>query len=1028
MTKPRVESPTAAYIRLGFADPAGAQRLAADPALVGLIDPMDDSFADGLLHALSGVADPDLALLTLVRLMESLRAKVAAHPDDDSLDREVPALIAALRRPGPARTRLLAVLGASIALGDHLVAHPEHWRSVADARPVAVGERIEQLVAAVRAPGPFSPDDALRVAYRRGLLGIAALDLVAPDPLVALPDTAAALADLAQAALEAAITIAREEMGTAADRCRLAVIAMGKAGGRELNYISDVDVIFVAEPADGVPEAEALKSAAQLATRLMAACGAATSQGSLWQVDAALRPEGKQGPLVRTVASHKSYYERWAKTWEFQALLKARFVAGDAGVGAAYLDAVAPMVWEAASRDNFVDDVQSMRRRVESLIPSAEAQRQLKLGPGGLRDIEFSVQLLQLVHGRTDLTLRSGTTLDGLAALAAGGYVGREDAAVLATAYRLLRTLEHRVQLLRLRRTHLMPTTTPELRRLGRALGHRQDPAAAVVATWKAEAREVRRLHERLFYRPLLNAVARLSTDEARLSPEAARDRLSALGFRDPRGALRHIEALTEGVSRRAAIQRHLLPVMLGWFAEEADPDGGLLAFRTVSEALGATHWYLRLLRDESSAAEHLARTLARSRFAADVLLSAPEAVQILGEPGGVAPHSREDIERRMRAAAAPKRTAEAAVAAARQVRKVELFRIAVADLVGGLPQPEVGRALSDLTAATIAVALDAVIEHATELAGTPPLTDLLVVGMGRLGGAECGYASDADVMFVHDPHPGVDEQAAQAQAFEVVKELQRLLKVPGPDPAIGLDADLRPEGKNGPIIRTLDSYRTYYERWAMTWEAQALVRARPVAGSADLAATFLDLIDPIRWRAGGLTVTQVREIRRLKARMEAERLPRGADKRTHFKLGTGGLSDVEWTVQLLQLEHAHDHPALRTTSTLPALQTAASAKLIRRADAAALAEAWSLVSHTRNAAMLFRGRAVAALPVDVREADGTARIMGMPPGSGQDLDEHYRRVARRARAVVNRVFYGEEDTAVDAGAGRPTGRTREPT
>ena len=1011
MTHPRVESASATYTRLGFADPARARLLAEDKSLAGLIDPMDESFSDGVIEALGVVADPDLALLTLVRLMESLRAKVAAHPDDDDLDQEVPALIAALRTPGVARARLLAVLGASIALGDHLVAHPEHWRSVAEVGPMVPKDRIAGLVDAVRNPGKLTPDDALRVAYRRGLLGIAALDLVAPDPLVAMPVTAAALADLAEAALEAAMVIARDDAGDAAAQCRFAVIAMGKTGGRELNFISDVDVIFVAEPAEGVAEDVALKVATGLATRLMAACGASTAHGSLWQVDAALRPEGKQGPLVRTVSSHRAYYERWAKTWEFQALLKARVVAGDRDLGATYLEAVQPMVWQAASRENFVDDVQAMRRRVESLIPSAEAERQLKLGPGGLRDIEFSVQLLQLVHGRSDPSVRSGTTLDGLAALAAGGYVGREDAAVLAAAYRLLRTLEHRVQLLRLRRTHLMPTSQSELRRLGRALGHRQDPAAAVVQTWKAEAREVRRLHERLFYRPLLNAVAKLSTDEARLSPQAARDRLSALGFRDPAGALRHIEALTEGVSRRATIQRHLLPVMLGWFAEEANPDGGLLAFRKVSEALGATHWYLRLLRDESSAAEQLARTLARSTFAADVLLAAPEGVQILGEPGGVAPHSREDIERRMRAAAGPKKSAEKAIAAARQVRKVELFRIAVADLVGGLAQAEVGRSLADLTAATIAVALECVIESVTTATGEPLVTDLLIVGMGRLGGGECGYASDADVMFVHDPHVGADERRAQAQATLVVKELQRHLQVPGPDPAIGLDADLRPEGKNGPIVRTLDSYRAYYDRWAMIWEAQALVRARPVAGDPDLAAKFLDLIEPIRWRDHGLDLLQVREIRRLKARMEAERMPRGADKRTHFKLGTGGLSDVEWTVQLLQLEHAHAYPTLRTTATLPALSAAVQARLVTSADAAALAEAWSLASHARNAAMLFRGRAVDAVPIDVRAADGTARIMGMPPGSGQELDEQYRRVARRARAVVSRVFYGESDT-----------------
>ncbi len=387
------------------------------------------------------------------------------------------------------------------------------------------------------------------------------LDLTSADQVIALPETAAALADLAEAALEAALVVATEAVGERARGCRLAVIGMGKTGGRELNYISDVDVIFVAASVGDTPEDEALAVATDLATRLMRICSASTPAGSLWQVDPALRPEGKQGPLVRTVSSHRAYYERWAKTWEFQALLKARPVAGDRALGEEYLAVVQPMVWQAASRENFVDDVQAMRRRVEEHVAPAEADRQLKLGPGGLRDVEFSVQLLQLVHGRDDDTLRSRTTLEALAALSRGGYVGRDDATVLDAAYRLLRTLEHRIQLHRLRRTHLMPTSDADLRRFGRALGYRRDPAREVVREWRAQAREVRRLHERIFYRPLLSAVARLSATEVRLTPEAAHE--PALGPRlrrpaarpqPPRGAHR----------RRQPTGRHPAPAAAG--------------------------------------------------------------------------------------------------------------------------------------------------------------------------------------------------------------------------------------------------------------------------------------------------------------------------------------------------------------------------------------------------------------------------------------------------------------------------------
>jgi glutamate-ammonia-ligase adenylyltransferase len=556
-----------------------------------------------------------------------------------------------------------------------------------------------------------------------------------------------------------------------------------------------------------------------------------------------------------------------------------------------------------------------MRRRVEQHVPAAESARQLKLGPGGLRDVEFSVQLLQLVHGRGDPSLRSATTLQALLALAAGGYVARDDAATLDAAYRLLRTLEHRIQLYRLRRTHLMPDAPDELRVLGRALGLAGNPAEAVVALWQSHAREVRRIHERLFYRPLLSAAARLSTDEAVLSPQQARERLAALGFRDPAGAMRHLEALTTGVSRRAAIQRTLLPVMLGWFADEADPDAGLLAFRRVSDDLGTIHWYLKMLRDEGSAAERLAHVLGRSRYAADLLIRAPESVSILGDPDGLRPRSQESLAATLRSAAARKDAPDKAMAAVGALRRHELLRIVLGDLTGTFAPDQVGAALADLAGATIEAALDVATRVVGARSADGVLVDVLVVGMGSLGGRELGYGSDADVMIVHRPRDGVSEEAAHRQGVAVVQELVRLVAATAPD-AVLLDADLRPEGKNGPLSRSLASYAVYYERWALTWEFQALLRARPIAGDRALWEDFAALIDPLRYPAAGLNPTQIREIRTMKARVESERLPRGADPRTHLKLGRGGLTDVEWTVQLLQLRHAHAVVSLRTTNT----------------------------------------------------------------------------------------------------------------
>jgi [glutamine synthetase] adenylyltransferase / [glutamine synthetase]-adenylyl-L-tyrosine phosphorylase len=975
---------------MGFADTARAQRLLTEDLGLDAAGPDAD-----VLAALAAAADPDLALASLARL-----------PHDT-------ALWAALRGDEDFRARLTAVLGVSAALGGHLARHPGDWTVLSGPgalRRPSAGELTAELVNVVGAVPSTDPATALRVAYRRRLLHLAARDLTGADGFA---EVAAELADLAAAGLEAALAIARSQLPPDAAGCRLAVIAMGKCGGRELNYASDIDVIFVAGEGD-------VASATRLAAAMIRVCSAIGTEEALFPVDPNLRPEGRDGPLVRTLASHRAYYERWAKTWEFQALLKARPVAGDTGLGAEYMATVGPMVWESAQRENFVADVQAMRRRVLGSLPADRAGREIKLGPGGLRDIEFAVQLLQLVHGRTDETLRTAATLDALAALAKGGYVGREDAASLAAAYQFLRSVEHLLQLRHLRRTHTLPEDPAVLRQVGRAMramrpvkGERgggrgpeaADPADDLVAQWRRHASQARRLHEKLFYRPLLEAVARLPTDDVRLTKQGARARLEALGYADPAGALRHIEALTSGMSRRAAIQRTLLPAMLGWFADAAQPDAGLLAFHQVSDALGDSSWYLRLLRDDTRVARRMARLLASSRYATGLLLRAPDAVAMLGDDSKLGPRPAAALQAEAAATVRRHDTAEEAVAAALALRRRELFRTAVADLLGLSGVEETGEALTTVASVTIAAALDAAARKAGQGSSLP--TRISVIAMGRLGGHEMGYASDADVLFVHEPLPGANEEAATRAAHAVAEELRGLLARPGPDPALPVDAALRPEGRQGPLVRTLASYRAYYQRWSAPWEAQALLRAEPVAGDTGLGAAFVAMADDFRYPAGGISETAVREVRRIKARVEAERMPRGVDPALHLKLGPGGLSDVEWVAQLLQLRHAGAMPELRTTRTLAALQAARDHDLIASQDADALTAAWRLAAQIRNAVMQVRGRPSDSVPTAQPELGAVARLLGYAPDASHDLVQDYRRAARRARAVMERLFYG---------------------
>ena len=577
-----------------------------------------------------------------------------------------------------------------------------------------------------------------------------------------------------------------------------------------------------------------------------------------------------------------------------------------------------------------------------------------------------------------------------------------------------------------------MPTDPAAVRWLAHSLGYAatpgQDAVQAFRADWVSHAAEVRRLHAKLLYRPLLEAVARVPAEQLRLTSTQAKRRLELLGFADPAGALRHIEALTGGLSRTAAIQRTLLPVLLAEFADAPEPDRGLLAYRRVSDKLGSTPWYLRLLRDEGPVALRVARLLGLSRYVTDLLASDPEALRLLAEDTELTARSAEVLCDGFAAAASRHAEPEAAIRAVRALRRRELFRIACADALGtagtlapahALDITEVGAALSAVTDATLAAALRA--------AGVPEGLRFAIIGMGRLGGDEMSYPSDADVLFVYEPPAGMAEDAASAAAHGVAERLRRLLGMPAPDPPLGVDADLRPEGRQGPLVRSLAAYKHYYARWSKVWEAQALLRARHVCGDEELGRRFLALADTVRYPAGGLSREQITEIRRIKARVESERLPRGADPATHTKLGRGGLADVEWAVQLLQLRYGHELPALRTTRTLDALNAARDAGLADAADADAMAAGWSLAARVRNALTLVRGRPTDQLPRHGPELAGVVRLLGAgetrpravlegvtgrlprigePAESPGEFVDEYLRTARRARAAVERSFH----------------------
>jgi len=990
VTKPATERPRLPSVgRLGLVDPPAGERLAQ----LGWAGQDDQAHVD-LLWSLSRAPDPDSALKALVRFAE--------NPDAgwDELN-------AALLTERPLRGRLFAVLGASLALGDHLVANPQSWKLLRGKVKLPTRDQLHQTFLACAEDmlsEPASAISRLCTLYRDHLLVLAALDLAATvedEPVVPFTVVGAQLSDTADAVLAAALRVA--EVTVCGDQTppRLAIIAMGKCGARELNYVSDVDVIFVAEHADAV-SARVAGEAMRVASE---ACFA---------VDAGLRPEGRSGELVRTVESHIAYYERWAKTWEFQALLKARAAVGDAELAERYLAALMPMVWVACEREDFVVEVQAMRRRVEQLVPSEVRAREIKLGSGGLRDVEFAVQLLQLVHGRGDESLHVASTVDALAALGAGGYIGREDTANLTASYEFLRLLEHRLQLQRLKRTHLLPEVDDDeaVRWLARAAhirpDGRNDAAGVLRDEIKHQNLRVSQLHAKLFYQPLLESITPAGLELANgMTSVAAERQLAALGYEGPQTALKHMAALVNQSGRRGRVQSVLLPRLLNWISYAPDPDGGLLAYRRLSEALAAETWYLATLRDKPAVAKRLMHVLGTSAYVPDLLMRAPRVIETYSDaPGGpkLLQTDPATVARGLISSAARHPDPVRAIAAARALRRRELARIGSADLLGLLEVRDVCAALTSVWVAVLQASLEAIIRTNLPEDGKAPAT-IAVIGMGRLGGAELGYGSDADVMFVCEPASGVADTDAVKWTNSVAEQIRALLGTPSVDPPLEIDTNLRPEGRNGPMVRTLGSYAAYYEQWAQPWEVQALLRAHAVAGDADLGRRFLLMADKTRYPQDGVSAEAVQEIRRIKARVESERLPRGADPNTHTKLGRGGLADIEWTVQLLQLQHAHEITALHNTSTLQSLDVIAEAELVPADEVDLLREAWLTATRARNALVLVRGKPTDQLPGPGRQLNAVAVAAGWPNDDGSEFLDNYLRVTRRAKAVVRKVF-----------------------
>ncbi|MGH2825473.1 MAG: bifunctional [glutamine synthetase] adenylyltransferase/[glutamine synthetase]-adenylyl-L-tyrosine phosphorylase, partial [Actinomycetota bacterium] len=767
----------------------------------------------------------------------------------------------------------------------------------------------------------------------------------------------------------------------------LAVVAMGKLGAQELNYISDIDVMFVASGD--------LERATKAAEALLAELGTMAPEGQAYVIDTNLRPEGRSGALVRSLDGFLEYYRRWAKTWEYQALLKARPAAGHLHLGRELVDATRDFVFPNEVDAQRIESIRQMKERVErnALLSARRARSRenndVKLGPGGIRDIEFAVQLLQLVHGSNDPSVRSPATIEALLRLVEGGYIAEDDAAGLSVAYRWLRNVEHRLQLRQERRVRLLPSDEQDRSEIARSMGFKDGHSESAVERFDAVHHsvlsDVRGRFEKLFYRPMIESLA--DAGGTRLSEAALGERLRVLGYRDVKRAARTLAGLVAGTSRRAKLLRVLTPAQLRWLASTPLPDEGLFGFLRVSESLGGRLDALGALRDNPPGLELLAKVLGHGRLPSEILSQVPEELATIADPRG--PGKPKDRARLVREAKASLewREPERRLDGLRRFKRREMLHVVLSDLAGEADVVEVGVGLTSLA--------DACLEAALGECEIP----FAVIGMGKLGGRELNYSSDIDVMFVHDARP--------AEAESVAEGLMKAIGEVTPEgQAFRIDAALRPEGKSGPLARSIESFLEYYDRWSKPWEHQALIRARVAAGGGSIGERLIESTRTLAFPSH-IPPETLAEARHLKARMERERIPRGVEPRRDFKMGPGGTADVEFSIQILQLRHGHEIDDLKVASTLEALSAAESHELMPAADAQQLRAAYLFLSALRNRLFLLTGRPVDVLPSRPEDLEALGVAMGYEDQPRQELEEDYLRITRRTRKVAEHYIFG---------------------
>jgi glutamate-ammonia-ligase adenylyltransferase len=949
-----------------------------------------------LIRACEKSADPDRALVNFERLVGALpNPNIFYHYLQESPDR---------------LDLLVKVFAHSQALADTLTRNAEHFhfliapRTLEKPREKAwLAAELTRLLLPIRLPA--QKYDAIRRFRRRETLRIGARDLIGR---ATVEETTLELSNLADVCLQAVFEAAWEVVGqslrlprthpddgkrVACPTKQLAIIGMGKLGGQELNYSSDVDVIFVyGEEGQLTPMLTYHQFYTKLAEEIIRAVGAASAEGNIFRIDLRLRPEGASGPLVRSLDSCENYYAEFGETWERMALIKARPVAGDERLGAQFIEMVQPFVYARHAGANVIQQMAALKKRIEDeVVREDRLTRHVKLGIGGIREIEFIVQAFQVLRGARLVHLRERSTLRALAALVKTKTLTESEATTLADAYRFLRTVEHRLQMEMELQTHTIPDEDRALYRLARSLGF--TTVQQFLAAEAAHTAAVRKIYESV----LAGAGAGVAdTAEALLAADKLPEALAQAGFTDVAAAVKVVENLWHGPGFGHVSQRtqelfvQVFPALLNWARQVADPDAALARFDKFVSAYGSRGLLYELFANNVKLVEMLMRLGDASKYLSDALARQPELFDEIGWGAALSePKNRDRMEEELRAA---QRADLEPMESARRWKQAEMVRIGIEDVMGLVDIEQMHAEITALAETCLRFALEQT-RNQLKLKKLP----FAVIGMGKFGGRELGYGADLDVLFVGGT--GASDQAQASRLASGVIEFMGRQTSAGT--LFAVDARLRPDGEKGTLANSLEAHRDYYLKRAQVWERQALVKARFVAGGEKPGKEFIEMVRGLVY-GHALTAEELKEIKAMRRRIETER---GDQKHVEleFKTGPGGLVDVEFLVQALQLRHGHAHPQLRTAHTLAALNRLTALGLIEEEPSVQLRTHYVLLRRIESTLRRVENSSVSNLPLDSRDQARLAKRLGF--ADTEAFLETYRRATKQARELYGQLL-----------------------